>query len=103
MFGTEAEPEALQPVYFPRFDLVRTAHVMAQLEEERRDPAHSTSGHADEVNPMALPRQHFLKIEFRGERQDSPEYTFPSFRPRARPRFPAGAAPNPPPAAATGL
>ena len=50
-----------------------------------------------EMNAMALPRQHLLQIEFRGERHDSIGYIFPSFRPRARPRFSARDARNLPP------
>src|SRR2546423_10826619 len=46
------------------------------------------------MNPMALARQHLLEIQVRGERHDSIAYIFPSFRPRARPRFSAPAAPQ---------
>src|SRR5437763_1165047 len=89
VLGAKTQPEPLQAIDFPRFYFVRTANVMSQLEEQGRDAAHPAAGHADEMNPMALARQHLLQIQFRGEHHDLVAYIFPSFRPRARPRFSA--------------
>src|ERR1041385_6478550 len=89
MFGAETQAESLQAIDLPRLRLVRTADGVPELKEQRGDPAHPAAGDADEMNSMPLARQHLLEIQVRGERHDSIAYIFPSFRPRARPRFSA--------------
>src|SRR5205085_9090264 len=91
MLGPKTQADPLQPIDFSRFHLVRAADIVPQFQKQRGDPAHSAPSHPDEMNSMALARQHFWKIEFRGEHHDSIGYIFPSFRPRARPRFSAPA------------
>src|SRR6476619_5029582 len=104
MFGAETQPEALEPIDLPRFAFVRTTHVVPQFEEQCRDPAHPASGDTDQVNAVALTRQHLLEIEVRGERHDWVAYIFPSFQPRARRHFSApGARKLPPTSVAPGV
>jgi len=43
----------------------------AKLEQQRRQPAHAASGHADEMDLVPLARQHPCKIDIRRRGHDS--------------------------------
>ena len=56
----KAQAEPLQAIDFERADLVRAAHFVSELEQERRNAAHPAPGHADQMNPVPLAREELL-------------------------------------------
>jgi hypothetical protein len=48
----QAQP--LQPFHFERNRFIRSAHLVAELEQKARDTAHSASGYTDEVDAVML-------------------------------------------------
>ena len=68
MLCVEAQTEPLEAISFKRSHAIRAADVVPQLKQERGNPAHSASGHADQMNAMPLLREAFLQVSFGRER-----------------------------------
>src|SRR4051794_31336144 len=64
MLRVKAQAESLQTRGLQRSNAIGSAHVMAELQEQRGDPAHAAAGHAEQMNAMTLLRQAFLEISF---------------------------------------
>ena len=89
--GRESQAELREPLGFERARLVRAAHIVPELEQERGDSAHPAPGNADQMDRVPLLGEEFLEIEFRRRRRHGADCIFPSFRRPIRPRFSARA------------
>src|SRR5947207_15124016 len=59
----KSQAQALQPFHFERNRFIRSAHLVAKLEQKGRDTAHAAPGHTDEVDAMMLARKKTRQIE----------------------------------------
>ncbi len=58
MLFVETQTEPLQPIRLERADFIGAADVVPELEQQRRNPAHAAAGHADQMDPVPLLREH---------------------------------------------
>ena len=58
MLRSEAQPKSLEPIDLPGFHFVRAADIVSKLEKKRGNAAHAAAGHADQMDPVPLTRQH---------------------------------------------
>src|SRR4051794_8576896 len=60
----KAQAEPLQTRSLQRADAIGAAHVVAELQKQRGDPAHATAGDAEQMNAMPLLCQESSEISF---------------------------------------
>ena len=54
MLLEKLQAQSLQPFHFERARFIRSAHLVAELEQKRGDPAHPASGDTDEMDRVPL-------------------------------------------------
>src|SRR5436190_11691127 len=61
----KSQAQALQPFHFERNRFIRSAHVVAKLEQKGRDTAHSASGYTDEMDAVMFAGKEARQTEVR--------------------------------------